>query len=246
MKKSQISVLSAFAFIVLLMFVAAVSGRIILSRVGATSIDQAEAASSRNTELVLDELVGFGSVDVRGTWQVTLVRGSNWDVELVYPEDLEDPVDVRVEDGRLILGNGGRDERWWRGFGGGRGRFAANIVMPMLAGIEVSGASAVLEFMGFDGDTLAISISGAAAITGRDGHYDRLSLDVSGASAVNLRDVSVDDAEVNLAGASEVNLRMNGGVLSGSLSGVGGINYHGSVSEERVSVSGFGKVSRVD
>ena len=73
-----------------------------------------------------------------------------------------------------------------------------------------------------------------------------MDLEVAGASEVDLRGIVVTDAEVDLAGASEVTLNMDGGVLAGSMAGAGGIDYYGTVAEQRVRIAGVARVNRVD
>jgi len=50
------------------------------------------------------------------------------------------------------------------------------------------------------------------------------------------------DARVDLNGAGDIRLQMNGGVLDGSLEGMGNIVYSGVVSEERIRIDGLGRV----
>ncbi|MCD6342815.1 MAG: DUF2807 domain-containing protein [Spirochaetaceae bacterium] len=50
------------------------------------------------------------------------------------------------------------------------------------------------------------------------------------------------DARVDLNGAGDIRLEMNGGVLDGSLEGMGNIVYSGVVSEERIRIDGLGRV----
>ena len=117
--------------------------------------------------------------------------------------------------------------------------------MPALEGIELSGASE-LTISGFSGDRLEITASGATEIDGSNGSYRELRLVVSGAGDVNLGEIVVDDARVVLSGAGDILLNMNGGVLSGTVSGAGQIRYRGTVREENVATSGFSSVEAVD
>ncbi len=245
MKNSQIAVVSALGFITLIMIVMAGLGRVAMSQSdsGAT---RAEAGSATvEGELITEtfDLEDFQSVAIEGAWQVNLTQGDEWQVEVSHSENLEGDVEVRVRGDRLILGRTSSGSwRWWRRTDS---RLMARIVMPELSELNLAGASD-LDFSGFSGDRLEVEIAGAVHINGSDGRYDVLDLEVAGASEVDLRGIVVTDAEVELAGASEVTLNMDGGVLAGSIAGAGGIDYYGTVAEQRVRIAGVARVNRVD
>jgi hypothetical protein len=117
--------------------------------------------------------------------------------------------------------------------------------MPELAAAEVSAAGS-LEFTGFSGQRLELDLSAAGQLEGHSGRYDTVVLDVSAAGRVDLRDVPVVNADVDLSGAARVVLTMSGGVLTGSLSGAGTIEYYGTIREQRVDVSGVGRIMSVN
>jgi hypothetical protein len=117
--------------------------------------------------------------------------------------------------------------------------------MPALEGVDLSGASE-LALSGFSGTKLDITASGATEIDASGGSYRDLTLIVSGAGNVDLSEIVVDDARVVLSGAGDIKLNMNGGELSGTVSGAGHIRYRGTVREENVVTSGFSSVDAVD
>jgi hypothetical protein len=246
MRKSQIAVLAAAAAVILIIVGAIVGARIIVAQLGTGEYggepqrSEPRAANLASGDL---DLSGFDRIDARGIWEVSLTQGPDWNVSLQYSDAIADELRVRVEGDRLVLGY---DEHegfsWWRGFGfGGHDRVVATITMPALEAIDLSGASEV-NFSGFSGQTLDINASGAAEINGSDGSYEELALIVSGAGDVNLRDLVVDDARLVLSGATDATLNMNGGALSGTISGAGSVRYRGTVSEQNVVISGFSSV----
>ncbi len=246
MKKSQIAMLSALG----------VSTLIVIALVGLVwgaipHIESGEVGERKEVDFSdmtsgNFELKDFRSVIFEGAWEVDLIQGDNWQVELSYPEDLEDKIRVEVKENHLVLDSGNwhmRDWDWWRG--GQDTHMTARIIMPELHAVEITGATE-LDFSGFEGDHISITISGAGHVEGDDGRYDELTVITSGAGHVDMRDVIVVDAEVIISGAGKVTVSMDGGVLSGDLSGFGKIEYYGSVRDERVHISGFGSVERVD
>src|SRR5262249_3709240 len=125
------------------------------------------------------DLSGFTEVRANGQWQVTLVRGDAWAVEVSYPAELESGVDVRMERGALTLRYTSA-RSWWSDFGSNEDlAMKARVVMPALEAVEMRGASS-LDLTGFAGERFAIDASGAVSIDGRDGRYDALALKISG------------------------------------------------------------------
>jgi hypothetical protein len=246
MRKSQIFVLSALGAILLIVVAAIVAARLITARLESGEYSEETARAARSDALTNEtlDLSGFDRIDARGTWEISLSQGADWDVTLGHSPTSEDRLEVRVENGRLILQETGRGWSWFRGFDGHE-TLKATIAMPALEGIELSGASKV-TVSGFSGETLEITASGATEIDGRDGSYRTLQLIVSGAGDVNLGDIVVDDARVVLSGAGDILLNMNGGELSGTVSGAGKIRYRGTVREENVVASGFSSVEALD
>jgi hypothetical protein len=245
MRKSQVIVLSALGAVALLIVGAIVGARIISAQLesGEYSGETPRAERSGPVASVSRDLSGFDRVDARGMWEITVEQSDDWDVALSYAENQADRLDVRVENGRLILEEEGRGWSWFRP--GNRETIEATITMPALEGLDLSGASK-LTLSGFSGDELDITASGASEIIGSNGSYRELTLIVSGANSVDFKELVVNDVHVVLSGAGDIKLNMNGGALTGSVSGAGHISYRGTVLEESVATSGFSTVEAVD
>lgn len=246
MKKSQVTMLSALGVLALIVIMLVGVGRMAVS-----SMDNGATGESSRTDYSIQgekdfDIRDFESIKFIGNWKVKLEQGDDWRVELDYPVNMKQELQVSVESGRLILDPGHMGDTywnwsWWKG--GQQKGYRARIVMPKLKSVEISGATN-LDLNGFTGEHLDILISGAGNLDGERGRYESLTLTMSGAGNVDLRDMVFTDAMINLSGAGNVNLGMDGGVLSGNLSGFGNIEYYGSVKDEKVNVSGFGKVHR--
>ncbi len=246
MKTSQKLLLGAFVLVLMLVAGAVIGGVFMLERAtsGAYSGEAPERSSISVSGTSADlDLRGFTGIDARGVWQIELVNGEDFAVHLTYPEDAADRLDVRVSDNRLVLGYDG--SRGFRLFGGPDERFTARIVMPRLDSVETSGASK-LTLSGFSGGALRVVASGASELKANDSNYDSLTLIVSGAGDIDMRDMPVVDAQVVLSGAGGVELYMNGGALTGTVSGAGKVRYHGSVRTQQIVASGFSSVEHID
>jgi hypothetical protein len=233
MKQSQIAVWSVCGVFAGFILIFAGFARIALSGVEPTSSGE-QISKSR-------DLTGFNGIEIEGSWRVNVIQGDEWQVDVSYPENREDDIEVYVRGDRLKLDHGSSG-RWW---GRNEQTIRADIVMPELEELELAGSSH-LELSGFEGSRLEVDIAGAIFLEGRDGRYDELDLSVAGASKIDLQGIVVTDAEVDLAGASDVTLSIDGGELSGSLAGAGQIEYYGSVSDEDIEIAGFGRVNRVE
>jgi hypothetical protein len=243
MKPSQITIASAVGFLALIMIVMAGLGRVALSQSDPSTRQASPAVIVGEQVVQAFELEGFHGVAIEGAWQVNLTRGDEWQVEVSHSEDLEDELNVHISGDQLVLdvtSSGGW--RWWRRT---NSRLTAEIVMPELTEVEMAGASQ-LSLSGFEGALLVLEIAGANQLEGRDGRYDNLDLTAAGANEIDLSGVVVTDAQIDVAGASEVTLRMDGGDLEGSVAGAGGIDYYGTVAEERIKVAGISRVKRLD
>jgi len=248
-RKSNVVLGLAVGFLAVVVVVLVGIGRIAFSHMDTAVASDIPAIDFSNTATQNFPLENFRSISFIGSWEVDLEQGDNWQVELTYPRALERSIRVALEGDKLVLDPGSKGRhRWnWNWWGGGKNqqRFTARIVMPELEAIEISGASD-MDLSGFEGDKLDITISGAGNIEGDDGYYKELTLIMSGAGNVEMRDMTFVDAQVVLSGAGNVELGMDGGVLSGNLSGFGNIEYYGTVSDETVRISGFGKVRQRD
>ena len=187
------------------------------------------------------DLTGFTLLKASGQWQVTLVRGDDWAVEVSYPAELASGVDVRQEGGALTL-HYTLKRSWWSDFGSNEALgMNARIVMPALEAVEMRGASS-LDLTGFASKGLRIDASGAISIDGRDSRYDSLALRISGVGRVDLGGVETTDARIDVSGAQNLTLRMAGGTLSGAVSGVSRVDYLGTVSSQNVRASGVSRI----
>lgn len=187
------------------------------------------------------DLSGFTEVKASGQWQVALEQGAEWVVEVSYPAELESRIDVRLDGGALTLGYTSL-RSWWSDFGSNdKVSMRARVVMPALEAVDMRGASS-LDLAGFAGERLAIDASGAISIDGRDSRYDMLALRISGAGRTDLSGVTATAARIDVSGVQNVTLRMDGGTLSGGVSGVSRIDYLGTVSSQDVRASGVSRI----
>ncbi len=200
------------------------------------------------------DLSGFARVNVSSAFRVSIDQGERYRVSVTIDDNLVEYLDVRVEGDTLYIGMKPR-------FSIGFGNFTqeAEITLPQIEGIELSGATQG-DVSGFESDRpLEIEVSGASRLRGDitagetrmtvsgastvelDGSASDLDVEASGASSVRLDDLATGDARVEVSGASNVTVNAKGRV-TGSASGASTVSYIGEPETVRVDSSGASNV----
>ncbi len=156
------------------------------------------------------DLKDFSRVEVEGAFRVDIVRADGYSVSV----DAGDPGHVRVDRSGDTLRIG---RRGWLGFLAGE-RPRATVTMPLLEGIELSGASHG-KISGFKSDReMAVKLSGASHLELREISCGKLRMDLSGASNL-VGEAAAQETAMSVSGASRVELSGSGGKGSLRLSG---------------------------
>jgi hypothetical protein len=197
----------------------------------------------------------FNSLVVKGSWDVKIKRGDQYEVKLNIPAAWMNKVQVAKNEKTLyLLMDKDHFERL---------HLSAEITMPTLKKIKSVGGNAIV-FSGINTPTLILETAGASDIQGKDNQIGDLwimtlgateitldkstvgnvGIKTSGASQVDLDNSAVTNAKVDLQGTSEVRLNMRGGKLSGQVAGMSSIIYRGKVSEQTIKTAGMSNVER--
>ena len=232
MKKSHKYLYSLLGTIAGLVFCFAVVARVGLSDLNSNAEQPPENLPHES------ELSDFSQLDINGFWKVEIIQGDEWQVQ-TNNDNKGVKIQAYVRGKELVLKQKSHISFW-------NGKFdfnaSATIQMPTLEKLDISGASQV-EISGFEGQKLEVDVSGAAELIGENSRYETFALDSSGASGVNFEDVTVTSATIDMSGAANLILTMNGGNLSGEVSGAGNIKYYGTVASQNIETSGAANVS---
>jgi putative autotransporter adhesin-like protein len=199
------------------------------------------------------QLAGFNVVEIGGAIGADVTAGPDFSVEVSGDPAAVALVITKVQGETLVVTrerSSGSNEV--------QGKVHVDIKLPVLRGIEVSGASeAVVSGLGGEGIRvgasgasqlkvkatkgahLAIDASGASTVE-IAGAIDNLVIDVSGASQVRARDLTVRKAVVDVSGASK--LELNGQDVSGDASGASSVLVWGGPQRLAVETSGASSV----
>jgi hypothetical protein len=177
------------------------------------------------------EVAGFQGVDVGGAFNVEVVAGKEFSVEVEADDNLLPLITTRVEGGVLHIGT----ERSISP----RSALRVRISAPDIDKLDASGASKI-SLTGVKNSALNVSSSGASKIT-VEGTTGTLTVGVSGASKIDAASLQAENAEVDASGASHVYVNASNEVRADA-SGACKISYTGTPKNVIKKTSGASKV----
>jgi hypothetical protein len=200
------------------------------------------------------DVTGFDRVNASHAFHVDITQAEEFQVVVRIDDNLRQYLRVVKRGSTLEIGlepGGVRSI--------GRATLEAEVTMPELTGVHLSGASHV-TIAGFSsanpldvdasgaselrGDIAAadarFSVSGASRVT-LSGSADDLTVEASGASRVDLSDFEVADAEIELSGASRATVSASGR-LDARSSGASHLTYLGSPALGEIETSGASSI----
>jgi hypothetical protein len=188
----------------LIIFVAALAIGVVVSNVfpfGKTnykffnfSIGWGGVKGSGNAATEKREVADFKGVDVSGVFQVEVVAGNEFSVEVNADDNLLPMIKTEVRGGVLHLETSERISP--------KSPLLVRISAPDIDSLEASGASKV-SLTGVTNSALNVDSSGASKITVA-GTTGTLTVDVSGASNIDAAALQAENANVDASGASHV------------------------------------------
>jgi len=218
--------------------------------------DLSEVIVSGSGDVVTQEedISGFDEVSASHNFDVNIEQGDSYEVVIRIDDNLLDDLEVTKQGDRLEIG-------FKRNIITRNATMEADITMPRLRGVDLSGASDA-HITGFDSnDDFSSGLSGASSLSGDirsgdvsldlsgasevtlSGSGGNLVIDASGSSDVDLAEFPVEDADLDLSGSSEIILNVNG-TLDVSASGSSDVEYVGEPTLGSIQTSGSSSVSR--
>lgn len=199
------------------------------------------------------EVSSFDQISISGGWEVTLVPGEAYDLQVNVQENLQDHVKISINGNTLEVGVEGHvstDER-----------MKIRIAAPEIAGIYLTGASVLrsenqlaslsldLECSGaselyleVDCDQISLDVSGASE-TYLEGKTNGLQVDASGAAKYYGNTCQTESADISASGASYAEVQVTSS-LKAEASGASAIAYSGNPDQVRESSSGASSVRK--
>jgi hypothetical protein len=159
--------------------------RIHLTKQGGWSCDDCDTVSSDDNSSYQDQLglSDFTAIDMQGLFDVRIIKGDQFAVELDGPEREKGRYEIYVNGSTLVVDYDDKRKYFWKRDLKGN-EVKIRIVMPELHDLDVRGAGK-LSIRGFDEDDLDIQLTGAVMASG-DFAADRLNVELTGASFLDL------------------------------------------------------------
>lgn len=227
----------------ILIFIVAIAAGIILAKmfsfgslpaVGMPSISFFEKVrGSGNVVTEKRNVSEFTKVDVGGVFNVEIVAGKEYSVEVEADDNLLPLISTSVDGGTLEIETEKRFST--------RNDLKVRITAPDIERLDLSGASkAVLSNIGNEDLTLDLSGASRLKVSGKTG---TLTVDMSGASKIDTGELSAARVVIDGSGASRATVNASED-LTADLSGASKVRYTGSPSNVQKKTSGASSVSQ--
>ncbi len=177
------------------------------------------------------ELKGFERVEVGGGFQVDIVAGNEFGVEVEADDNLMTLVTTEVSGNTLEIGR-------QKGYSA-RNPIRIRISAPDISSIETSGGAGV-TIIGVNNSDLSISSSGGSKVTA-SGRSAKLNVEMSGGARIMANELATVDANIEGSGGSSVDVLVSG-VLRSDISGGARVTYSGAPASIATSKSGGARV----
>lgn len=211
---------------------------------------------SGNVVSQTEEFTGFGKVSVSHTFEVEIRQAESFSVVVRVDDNIVEHLQVVKRGSTLEIGL-----KPGNSYDISDATMEAEVAMPELTGLELSGSSkATITGFGSSKD-LAIDLSGSSSLRGDieagnvridasgssslllTGSGRHLRVNASGSSEIELADFVVDDADIEASGGSDVSVDA-GGTLTVDASGGSRVTYLGNPTLGSVEMSGGASVER--
>ena len=184
----------------------------------------------------------FTGISVSGIVNVELKKSDTWGVSVNLPEEIVEYLVVGVKDNDLVIGFKSipmkvqKHLKDWK--------VTANISMPLLAELEMSGATKFSTSDAFDiGErTFKMELSGAAKARGLNITARGLKVEMGGAAGADVTGL-FDDVDIEMGGASRCDFNVSAIKLKQDLSGAAKAYYTGDFNYVTLDASGAGVFS---
>lgn len=205
---------------------------------------------------VEQEITGFEMLNVSNAFEVDVNQSDDYRVVVRVDDNLERYLEVVEEGNALRIGL-----EPGRAYNLSNATLEAEVDMPVLTGVTLSGASRVTVNGFGSSEPLDAKLSGASRLEGDieagdsgfrvsgssrvvlRGEADDVTIDTSGSSRVDLSDFAGEDADVEASGSSTVIVNLSG-TLDAAASGSSRVYYLGSPTLGNIDTSGASSVER--
>jgi hypothetical protein len=198
------------------------------------------------------DLAGFTKVSAGSAFEVEISQGDGYSVVITVDDNLVDQLDVTKSGDTLRV-------QMKPSLSLRNTTMRAKVMLPVLTGLDLSGASRTTVTGFSSGKPLAVQVSGASTLRGDikcgdarfdvsgaskaelQGGADGLAVKASGASTATLDAFPSKNTTVDASGASHVSVNVSG-TLTAQASGASSVTYAGEPTKVNMNTSGASSV----
>ncbi len=205
------------------------------------SLAAAETTSDKYVTKDYD-LKDFTGIVASGIYDIQLQKSNTWKVSVSVPEALEEYLDIRVTNGKLVLAMKqvpvkiSKNYTHWT--------LTAKVAMPVLKSLNMSGATKFSCDDTFDigNGSFKMEISGASKVNGLNIKGRDLDMEMSGATSGSIKG-SFDTADIEMSGAAKCNFDIDAEELDQEVNGAAKAYHNGNFNSIKLEASGAGVFS---
>ena len=173
----------------------------------------------------------FDSVDIKGSFNVTIIRGRHYSLELACDVNFLPYISTDVQNKKLII--------FPKKSICATKEIKIVIFAPDVRKINASGSSHI-SMNDIDSQSLSVSLDGAGDIT-LSGDAKSLEARLSGANGLDAKTLKTEKTSISIAGSSDASVYASE-ALEVNISGVGGLLYYGNPKTVSKDISGIGEI----
>ena len=174
------------------------------------------------------DLEGFENIKAEGGWEIAITGGDHFNIELEAPGDSIDKISVSRQGNILLLSS---DTNYFSILKNPK----VSITLPSLSMLDLKGQYDI-KISNLKLSELDINIEGVASITGIGGSVERFFFNGNGVVTADLISMPATNAYFKFDGIYMIMMGMNGGELSGILSGPGKLMTTGDITKNSIKV----------
>jgi hypothetical protein len=176
---------------------------------------------------------GFTSVDVSGVFQVEIVAGKDYSVQVQADDNVLPLIETNVDGDTLHIDLSEKAST--------RNDMIVRITAPNIERVETTGAAKVTA-SGIKNDSFGIETTGASKVT-LSGETSKLDINITGASMIDAEQLKSVNADIQASGASKISVNVSG-ELHSEASGASKIVYSGDPKTVDNHQSGASSISK--
>jgi hypothetical protein len=182
----------------------------------------------------------FHKIVLRGPHDVTVTVGGAASVRAEGDSEAIEKLEIRVENGRLIIGGKSKKDGWFN-HSDGRHKARITVTVPSLAAASVEG-SGDIRVDKVQGDQFEGEIAGSGDLEIGDVRVKRTEFSIAGSGGIRAKGVT-DSSEVSIAGSGDIDVSgLQARTAEISIAGSGGVRANASETAD-VDIMGSGDVT---